>query len=206
MPRASREQSEATASRVMETARALFVERGYAAVGLEEVAAAAGVTRGAVYHHYASKKALFEAVLGDVQRSVAAAVEEAAAGEPWEQLERGCRAFLTASVDPQVRRVLVIDAPAVLGWETWREHDAAQSGRLLEEVLGTLAESGELRPVSVGATAALLNGAMNEAALWIAAAADPDSAVEEAWTPLALLLRSLRARSTAADEPGPARV
>ncbi|MEU7812442.1 hypothetical protein [Pseudonocardia sp. NPDC049154] len=134
-------------------------------------------------------------MLGDVQRSVAAAIEEAATGEPWEQLERGCRAFLAASVDPRVRRVLVVDAPAVLGWETWREHDAAQSGRLLEEVLDMLVDSGELRPVSRAATAALLNGAMNEAALWIAAAVDPDAALEEAWTPLLLLLRSLRRES-----------
>jgi AcrR family transcriptional regulator len=154
-------------------------------VGLEEVAAEAGVTRGAVYHHFRSKKALFEAVLAQVQAGVALAIEEAAVGEPWEQLERGCRAFLAVSVAPEVRRILLVDAPAVLGWETWREHDAAGT-RLLEEGLAAVGQG--------PAVAALLNGAMNEAALWIAAADDPSEALAEAWTGLRTMLRSLRPR------------
>jgi len=190
--RATREESEATAARVLATARDLMIERGYDEVGLEEVAAAAGVTRGAVYHHYGSKRGLFEAVLADVQREIAAVVEAAATGDPWQRLVSGSRAFLAATVDPRVRRVLLIEAPAVLGWETWRRHDAAQSGRLLEEALAELAAAGELRDVSISAAAALLNGAMNEATLWIASTPDPARALEEAWSAVLPMLESLR--------------
>lgn len=179
MPRATREEAEATAARVLDTARALFVARGYAEVGLEEVAAAAGVTRGAVYHHYRNKKALFEAVLAAVQAEVAEAVSAAAVGDAPKQLERGCRAFLAAAVAPEVRRILLVDAPAVLGWETWRAHDAAGT-RLLAEGVAAAGLAPAFTP--------LLNGALNEAALWIAASDDPAGALEECWSAFQALL------------------
>ncbi|MFC8193137.1 TetR/AcrR family transcriptional regulator [Cellulomonas sp. NPDC057328] len=199
MPRATKEQSEATATAVRAAARRLFTERGYAAVPLDEVATEAGVTRGAVYHHYGSRRGLFAAVHAEVQAGVAAAVDEAAqdAADPWESLERGCRAFLEASVADDARRVMLVDGPAVLGWAAWRDVDAASSGRLLDEVLAELARAGRLRDVPVVATSALLSGAMNEAALWIAASADREAATRDAWDALRDLLRGLRADGTA---------
>lgn len=173
MARATKAEAEATAARVLATARELFVARGYADVGLEEVAAAAGVTRGAVYHHYRSKQALFEAVLAEVQREVAEAIAAAATGDAREQLERGCRAFLAAAVAPEVRRILLVDAPAVLGWAVWRAHDAAGT-RLLAEGVAAAGLAPAFTP--------LLNGALNEAALWIAAAPDREAALEQAWS------------------------
>jgi AcrR family transcriptional regulator len=202
MPRATRAQSEATAAAVLETARARFSEAGFAAVTLDEVATAAGVTRGAVYHHYGSKRGLFEAVLAGVHAEIAARVEQDAVGDAWEQLERGCRAFLDASVAPAVRRLLLVEAPAVLGWETWRAQDADASGRLLLDALRAVAAGDALAPVPLEATAALLSGAMNEAALWAAAQADPVAAADEAWRSLAVLLAGLR--SSARTRPGPA--
>jgi AcrR family transcriptional regulator len=195
MPRRSREHSEATAARVLEVAEELFTRDGYASTGLEAVAAAAGVTRGAVYHHYAGKLALFRAVLHRAQGVVADAVEEAAAGaaDPWAALEAGCRAFLTASSAPPVRRVVLVDAPAVLGWQEWRAEDAAQSGRLLLEALTELRHAGLLRDHPVEPAAALLSGAMNEAALWIAARPDPVEATEAVWPALRSMIRALRA-------------
>jgi AcrR family transcriptional regulator len=193
MPRASREQSLATAAEVLATARRLFVAEGYAGVGLEEVAAAAGVTRGAVYHHYASKRGLFEAVLGQVHAEVGDAVAGAATGSGWASLRRGCRAFLLASLAPDVRRLLLVEAPAVLGWELWRSQDAAASGRLLSEGLTELAAAGELAVTEVDAVAAVLSGAMNEAALWAAASDDPGGRAEEAWAVLERVLDALRA-------------
>ena len=194
MPKASKAQSEATAARVLATARRLFAERGYAAVGLEEVAAEAGVTRGAVYHHFRSRLGLFEAVLAEVQRAVATEVERAAAAEtdPWRALEAGCRAFLRASSAPDARRTALVDAPAVLDWNAWRQQDAANSGRLLHGALHELAAAGALA-AAPGAAAALLSGAMNEAALWIADAADPATATAEAEAVLGRLLAALRA-------------
>jgi AcrR family transcriptional regulator len=180
---------------VLDTARALFTEHGYAGVGLETLAARAGVTRGAVYHHYGSKLGLFEAVVATAQRSVADAIERSseAAAEPWDALENGCRVFLTAAAAEDTRRIMLVDAPAVLGWNAWRDLDAANSARLLGDVLHELAAEGVLVPMSVPAAAALLAGAMNEAALWIAAHDDPAEAIEQAWAVLRRLLTSLRA-------------
>ncbi|WP_127572193.1 TetR/AcrR family transcriptional regulator [Georgenia faecalis] len=194
MPRATRAQSEATAARVLDAAWALFAAQGYPGVGLEEVAQRAGVTRGAVYHHYGSKTGLFHAVHARAQAQVAAAVEAAAAGsdDPWEALEAGSRAFLDASLGDRVRQVMLIDAPVVLGLDAWRAEDARGSAHLLGEALTELAAAGVLRVGSVPACAALLSGAMNEAALWAATTADPRAAVDDAWDVLRQMLAALR--------------
>ena len=198
MARATKAESAATAARVLLTARRLFTEHGYAGVGLEEVATQSGVTRGAIYHHFGSKIGLFEAVLAEVQRSVASAIERETGplADPWDQLETGCQVFLAASVEEDTRRIMLIDAPAVLGWNAWREQDAASSGRLLEDVLGTLAGNGELAPTSLPAASVLLSGAMNEAALWVAGADDPLAAREQAWVVLRRMLVALRSPET----------
>lgn len=170
MPRASKEDSEATARLIVIEASALFAERGYAAVGLEQIARASFVTRGAVYHHFGSKKGLFEAVAAAAQERVAAAVIDAAQGESddWAGLRAGCRSFLTASLAAQSRRILLVDAPAVLGWNSWRAQDAQASGAHLTDAITELAEQGVISVRSAAGTSALLSGAMNEAALCIA--------------------------------------
>lgn len=193
MARATREQSEITARRIRDVAAALFAERGYATVGLEEVAAAARVTRGAVYHHYRNKQHLFEAVAAAAQQRVADAVARAADAvtDPWESLVAGCRAFLTASVADTHRRILLIDAPAVMGWSTWRSQDAAASGHHLAEAVAELAAGERLEVHSPEATAALLSGAMNEAVLRIAEAPDRDAALADTWPDLLRLIQGL---------------
>jgi AcrR family transcriptional regulator len=200
MPRRSKADSDATAAGVLTAARALFAVDGYAAVRLEQVAATAGVTRGAVYHHFASKQGLFAAVLAqihdEVGRSVAEAADRARAvhGDPWEGFEAGCRTFLEASSSATVRRIMLLDGPAVVGWETWRHHDAAASGHHLDAALGELAGLGLLMVRSVPATGALLSGAMNEAALWVASHPENGDrqALDEAWSTLRVLLSGLR--------------
>lgn len=189
MPRATKEQSEITGRRILATATDLFAARGFAAVGLEEVAAGAGVTRGAVYHHYAGKKGLFEAVAAAAQQRVADAV--ATVTDDWDGLLAGCRIFLTAALADENRRILLLDAPAALGWDTWRAQDV--SARHLLEALTALAAAGEIDVHSPAATAALLSGAMNEAALRIAAAPDRDASFDELWPDLLRLLNGLRA-------------
>jgi len=194
VPRRTKAESEATATAILGAARELYAARGFAAVPVEEVAAACGVTRGAVYHHFGSRVGLFAAVHADVMASVAADVERAADGcDPWEGLEAGCRAFLQAVVADDARQVVLVDGPAVLGWERWREDDARSSGRLLEEVLAELADAGHVRPDDVAVTSALLSGAMNEAALWVAAAPDRSRALAQAWEALRRLLPGIRA-------------
>lgn len=193
MARATKADSEATAARVLHTARRLFTQHGYAGIGLENVAAQAGVTRGAIYHHFTSKLGLFEAVLAQTQRSVAAAIERdtTAAASDWDKLTIGCRTFLTASAADDTRRIMLIDAPAVLGWSAWRTQDAASSGRLLNDVLRKLEASGELGDIPVDAAAALLSGAMNEAALWVAGSPDSQAAIAKAWDVLYRMLQAL---------------
>lgn len=169
MPRATREQSAATERRIREAARVLFAEHGYARVGLERVALAAGVTRGAIYHHFADKRALFEAVFGDAQATIADAVSDAARGDGWQAIIDGSIAFVHAAVDPRVGRIVLIDGPAVLGWNQWRRTDAENSARLLAEGLSALDDLA----VDAPAATALLSGAMNEGALWILDGGDP---------------------------------
>lgn len=164
MPRASRQQAAETERGLRAAARELFAEHGFSAVSLEQVAVAAQVTRGAVYHHFANKRGLFEAVLSDAQAMIAEAVAQAAPGEGWQALEEGSVAYLRAAVHPDVRRIVLVDGPAVVGWDVWRRTDADNSARLLEKVLDTL----EDLAVDAAAAGALLSGAMNEAALWIA--------------------------------------
>ncbi|MEY2849473.1 MAG: hypothetical protein RI885_2140 [Actinomycetota bacterium] len=195
MPRATLIESEATARRILAASRELFADRGYAAVGLEQIAAQAGVTRGAVYHHFASKEGLFGAVAAASQAQVAVEVESAADSESddWSGLLAGCRAFLGATLDDRSRRILLIDAPAVLGWARWRGQDAAASGRHLEEALTTLAAAGVISVASVPGATALISGALNEAALQIAESPDRAAALDTLWPDVERLLEAFRA-------------
>ena len=195
MPRRTKAESEATAAAILAAARDLYARRGYAAVAVEEVAAACGVTRGAVYHHFGSRVGLFAAVHASVTAAVAAEIERATdhVHDPWEGLEAGCHAFLRAVVADDARQVVLVDGPAVLGWARWRQDDARSSGRLLDAVLTELADAGRVRRDDVAATSALLSGAMNEAALWVADAPDRERALAQAWQALRRLLRGVRA-------------
>lgn len=188
------EQREATMQKLIEVGRDLFTQYGYAQTPTEEIVEQAGVTRGALYHHFGSKEGLLAAVLEMIQREVAQAVEAAAdeSDDVWEQLVRGCQAFLRASADPQVQRVLLVDAPAALGWEKWRELDAANSMVLLQDVLTELVAQKIFKPIPVAALTHLLSGAMNEAALWVAQAADREQALADANQALEQLLWGLR--------------
>jgi AcrR family transcriptional regulator len=186
-------QRERTRGLLLREARRLFAEHGYGGVGLARIVADAAVTKGALYHHFEGKPDLFRAVLEQVQSEVGDAVERAAGAhrDPWDRLTAGCRAFLTASTAPDVRRIMLVDGPAVLGWSTWRALDEAASARHLAEALSELVEAGVLEPRPVAPLARLLSGAMNEAALWLADSDDPRD-LEEVWKALSRMLESLR--------------
>jgi AcrR family transcriptional regulator len=189
------QQREATIEKLIEVARQVFTEQGYANAATEDIVHQAGVTRGALYHHFKSKEGLFQAVLGAVQADVAQRITEASEQyeDTWQQLKAGCVAFLQSSDDPQVQRIMLTDAPAVLGWSVWRELDAQHSMKTLHEALETLIEQGEIPPLPITALTHLLSGAMNEAALWIAQSQHP-TALEEAVTALDYLLESLKVK------------
>lgn len=187
-------QREETRRALLREGRRLFAARGYGTVGLSEVVRAAGVTKGALYHHFGGKADLFRAVLEEVQGEVARRVATAAgaAESPWAQLTEGCQAFLTASLDPDLQRIMLVDGPAVLGWNAWRAMDEAASGRLLVEALTALVESGTIARQPVAPLAHLLSGAMNEAALWLAAS-EQAADLADTRAALARMLAALRA-------------
>ena len=123
MPRTQAERTETTTTELVEAAHGLFATRGYAATSIEDVVRAAGVTRGALYHHFASKLDVFRAVYEREERLLARSLAEAAATarDPWRRVEIGCHAFLEACLTQSVRRVVLLDGVSVLGWETVRE-------------------------------------------------------------------------------------
>jgi AcrR family transcriptional regulator len=186
-----------TIHKLLEVARHHFTTYGYADSSLEELAKNAEVTRGAVYHHFDSKKGLFRAVLELVQSEVAQRLEQEASlsDDLWEQLFLGCRAFVTVAIEPENRRIMLIDGPAVLGWEEWRLLDEQQSMKLLHGQLEMMQQQGYLKGVRLDAATHLLSGAMNEAALWLAQisdAADAAEAMEDCLQTLRMLLDGLR--------------
>jgi AcrR family transcriptional regulator len=189
------ERTEATRGALVAAARGLWAERGYAAVGTEEIVARANVTRGALYHHFADKKDLFRAVHEELEQGLVASIGERIAGieDPWELAVTGVRAFLDACTDPALRQIALIDAPAVLGWQEWREIDARYGLGLVSFGLRNGMDAGVFGEQEVTPLAHLLIGAMTEAALMVANAPDPDAARRQAEPALLALLEGLRA-------------
>lgn len=179
MPRASAAAAAQTAQDILAAAIDLFSEHGFSAVSVDDVARQAHVTRGAVYHHYNNKLGLFSAAAEKLQNRVADAVVAAAenSGEdPLRQLRTGCHAFLDAITTESAARILLAEAPTVLGWCQWRRMDSENSVVHLRDAL----EATGVAPHLLEATTAQLSGAMNEAALWIVegGSADRDAAHE----------------------------
>jgi len=185
MPRASASDAAETARRILDVAGAHFSEHGYAAASVDDIANAAGVTRGAVYHHYTSKPLLFAAVAVAQQEFVADAIVTATADSaPDAALRDGSHAFLDAITQGAAARVLLVDGPAVLSWEDWRRFDAEGPAVTLHE---GLAEAG-IAPALRDALTAALSGAMNELALWLSERPTDAAARAQAHDALDLLL------------------
>ena len=188
------ERSRQTTSRILAEARRLFAEYGFAKVSTEQIVTAAGVTRGALYHHFKGKKGLFRAVLEQVQAEIEQRVKAAVdrAKDPMEMLIAGNDEFLAACLDPGLQRILLTDAPAVLGWEEWRMIDEGHVQGKYRAFLGRLMDDGVLRPLPVDALAHIISGAANETVFWAARADNPEAALSQAQTTMAELIRSLK--------------
>lgn len=173
--RSNKDRSDTTRAALMAAARRLFVSSGYAETGTPELVAAAGVTRGALYHHFADKRALFRAVVEAEAAAVAAEIEKAARPglPPLKALARGGAAFLEAMRAPGRTQLLLIDAAAVLGRAELDAIDARHGGRTLREGLAAAIRAGALPALPLETTAQLLGAAYDRAALAIAAGADP---------------------------------
>ncbi len=157
-----------TTSSLIEIARKYFAEYGYFDVPLDKIAEEANVTRGAIYHHFKNKQGLFIAVLDSVQKDIAAQIEKAAlkSDDPWQQLIFGCVGFVNCANAKPNRRILLVDAPSVLGWDTWRKIDRENSMRTLQEQISDLNAWGYLcDDVDTSLMTCAVSGALNELAL-----------------------------------------
>lgn len=194
-------QSEQTRRILLDVARRLFAEHGYAATGTEEVVRQAGVTRGALYYHFRDKQDLFRAVVEDLQQELMQRILAEAGGiaDPWERLRGAMQVFLDACLDPAVQRIVLIDAPAALGWAAWRELDERYGVGLLVGGLQTLLDAGQLEPQPLGPLAHMLLGALSEGGLVIAQADDVQAARDAVGASLDRLLRGLRPLPSAGE-------
>jgi AcrR family transcriptional regulator len=190
------EYAEATRRAILDSAADGFVERGYADASMDDIARAARVTKGALYHHFASKQELFRAVFEEVEGQMVQAVRRAAAGErrPWARTTAGIGAFLDLCLEPRYRRIALEEGPAALGWQLWRQIDEAYALGLVRGTLENLIAAGEIAPQPTDLTARVVMAAVTEAGLAVAGAQDPAAARQDAERLLLGLLDGLRVR------------
>jgi AcrR family transcriptional regulator len=191
--RTQAERSAATRGALLAAARRLFAEKGYLATGREEIVEAAGVTRGAMYHHFSGKEDLFRAVYEELEQEVVGLVSAAAVkfNDPVEQLKVGSQAYLDAAMDLAVQRVIVLDGPSVLDWTT-REEIAEHCGLgLIREVLRQAMEAGRIEKRPVEPLAHVLLAGLHEAALYMARSAKPRTARKEVGEVIERMLAAL---------------
>lgn len=193
--RTQAERSAETRESLIAAARPLFAEHGFADAALETIVRAAGVTRGALYHHFPDKTELFAAVFEQVEGEVAARMGEAIAvahqTDPIEVMRLGARFWLDACSDPEIQRIVLVDAPAVLGWTRWTEIGNRYNTGLVRDLITNAIEIGRIPPQPVEATALTMLGAMREATLYVALAQDQDQARREAGAVMDRLIGAL---------------
>jgi AcrR family transcriptional regulator len=177
--RTQAERSQSTRTALIEAARGLFAEHGYAGVGTEEIVRSAGVTRGALYHHFKGKRELFEAVYerieAELAERIAAGALASSSSSPMEAMRAGAEMFLTAATEPETQRIVLLDGPSVLGWDRWREIATEHGLGLIEATLEAAVEAGAIERQPVRPLAHVLMGALDEAAMLVARAEDPDA-------------------------------
>lgn len=194
--RTQAERSGETTARLLVAARELFGSDGYAATSLTAVVQAAGVTKGALYHHFAGKRELFAAVYEAEQEQLARTVATAYGdgGDPVAGFAAGCRAFFAASIDPVVQRITLLDAPAALGWDGMREIEDRYSLALLKAGLADAVQRGQIASRPIEPLAYLLFGAICEAIMVVARAQDQRHATDEFLAELNELVGALAVR------------
>src|SRR3954447_407947 len=189
-------QSEATRAKLLSAARELFGARGYASVGTEEVVREAGVTRGALYHQFADKRELFEAVFEQLEQEIIEVAAGRMAEHPDDMLSAfraACRGWLEVCRQPEVERIVLLDAPAVLGWETWREIGERYGlGAVIASLEAGMA-AGQLARQPVRPLAHVIVGSLDELALSVTRAEDRPNALAEADVILDRMVASLAA-------------
>lgn len=190
MSRARAEIIEDTRARLIASARLAFATQGYANTSMDDFTARAGLTRGALYHHFGDKKGLLAAVVAQLDSEMDAYLQRLSdeASDPWSGFCERCRAYLRMAQDAEIQRIVLQDAPAVLG-DTGSQQHCVES---LRQRLDALMHSGVIPQAPSAALAQLINGSLVNTALWIARDAHPGERLEEGLQSLELLLRGLK--------------
>ena len=188
------ERRETTRGELLAAGRRLFAGQGYEAVSAEQIVAEAGVTRGALYHHFDGKAGLFEAVFVAIEGELITQfpLEELVGDDPFAALRSGVSRFLDLSLDAEVQQITLLDAPAVLGWSRWQEIEAQHGLGLIQAGLEAAIAAGQLRDLPAAELANALLGALTESALAVARAEDQKAARARAESVLVGLLDGLR--------------
>ena len=189
------ERTAATQARLVAAARELFAQRGFNGTSIEDVLRRAAVSRGALYHHFPSKEALFRAAYEAVERDLTASVVKASqrGRTPLAQLQIGMAAFLDRCVDPDVQRIALLDGPTVLGWETWHELEERYAFGLIKRGLEAAMAAGEIPRQPSDPLAHAVLGAMIQLGSVVARAPNPQRAKRETKAVFARLLQGLGA-------------
>ena len=188
------EQGEVTRAALVAAARDLFAERGFAGTATEEIVQRANVTRGALYHHFTGKDDLFRAVFESIEAEIAERVllSAGATTDAVEQLTAGLDAFLEMCLEPAVQRIVLLEGPTVLGWETWHEIDTRYAFGLVLTALQVAIDAGVIKSQPVEPLAHLVLGAVIQAGMVVARAQDPAASRAEMRTAFGHLLDGLR--------------
>lgn len=198
LPGATRRQqySSSTKRALVEAATHLFTEHGYAATSLDAIVAEAQVTKGALYHHYSGKQALFEAVFERIEAEAANAIAKGVKGvkDPWEKALEGLRAFLAVVQDPAYRRIVIQEGPAVLGYERFREQEERSSFSIVLDVVQNVLSAGpwQLEQPMIDTFSRIFFGALSSAGEGVASSTEPEEASARVEAAIGFMLMGLR--------------
>jgi AcrR family transcriptional regulator len=206
-PTRRQEYSASTRRALVDVATELFTERGYAGASLDEIVAGARVTKGALYHHFSGKQALFESVFERVEDEATRAIRRAVhgAGDPWEKAVAGLRTFLEIVQQDEYRRIVIQEGPAVLGYERYREQEERSTFGIVQDIVSSVLATYELEPSMVETFSRVFFGAMSASGAAVSSAEDPRKAGAEVEAAIAYILAGLRQMAeSGAPLPGPA--
>ena len=188
------EHTESTRHALVSSAVVLFTKKGYGGTSLDEIAKRARVTKGALYHHFSGKQAIFEAAFEEVEQRVVQRLTKSLNGDgtTWETVRAGLADFMTVCLEPSYQRIVVHEAPAVMGWERWREAEERFTFGVVREAVQALIDAGEISPMPIDALVHVFFGALSAGATAIAGAGQQKKARAEVGEVVDRVLRGLR--------------
>lgn len=186
--------TESTRHALVDSALELFTKRGYAGTSLDAIVKRARVTKGALYHHFSGKQALFEAAFDLVETAAMDRLTAAVDGDgsAWERAMAGIEAYVRVCLEPSYQRIVIHEAPVVMGWERWREAEEHFSYGLVRATVESLVASGEIEPLPLEVTARILFGALSAGAEAIAGSSEPKATAADVTRTIVAVMSGMR--------------